>query len=168
VQKLLDIVWHNAVESLVEHRAWLAEDRRGRSRLGIRADKMTQDVNSAFSPDQSVFCSTAARGCGAADASPAYAALPSLVRHTNRPAGNQRKYTKRLTNHSPQIKWGICGQQTSPIMRQRGGSYDVMTHWSPPQPDSVGPTVVTRHLCIHRVKWRHRVYGHDTIAILWV
>ena len=21
---------------------------------------------------------------------------------------------------------------------------------------------------IHRVKWRHRVYGHDTIAILWV
>jgi len=29
----LDIVWHNAVESLVEHRAWLAEDRRGRSRL---------------------------------------------------------------------------------------------------------------------------------------
>jgi len=27
---LLDIVWHNAVESLVEHRAWLAEDRRGR------------------------------------------------------------------------------------------------------------------------------------------
>jgi len=31
VHKLLDIVWHNAVESLVEHRAWLAEDRRGRS-----------------------------------------------------------------------------------------------------------------------------------------
>ena len=30
VHKLLDIVWHNAVESLVEHRAWLAEDRRGR------------------------------------------------------------------------------------------------------------------------------------------
>jgi len=29
VHKLLDIVWHNAVESLVEHRAWLAEDRRG-------------------------------------------------------------------------------------------------------------------------------------------
>ena len=21
---------------------------------------------------------------------------------------------------------------------------------------------------IHRVKWRHRIYGHDTIAILWV
>jgi len=31
VHKLLDIVWHNAVESLVEHRAWLAEDSRGRS-----------------------------------------------------------------------------------------------------------------------------------------
>jgi len=21
--------------------------------------------------------------------------------------------------------------------------------------------------CIHRMEWRHRVYGHDTIAILW-
>ena len=25
------------------------------------------------------------------------------------------------------------------------------------------PTVTT-----HRVSWRHRIYGHDTIAILWV
>jgi len=22
--------------------------------------------------------------------------------------------------------------------------------------------------CIHRLKWRHMIYGHDTIAILWV
>ena len=21
---------------------------------------------------------------------------------------------------------------------------------------------------MHRVKWRHSIYGHDTIAILWV
>ena len=29
MHKLLDIVQHNSVESLVKHRAWLAEDRRG-------------------------------------------------------------------------------------------------------------------------------------------
>ena len=36
-------------------------------------------------------------GCSTADASPAYAALPSLVPYTNRPAGHQRRFTKRPT-----------------------------------------------------------------------
>jgi len=32
-----------------------------------------------------------------------------------------------------------------------------------------GQTVsIERRLRIHKVKWRHRIYGHDTIAILWV
>ena len=30
------------------------------------------------------------------------------------------------------------------------------------------PDLIHLHLPIHRVKWRHGVYGHDTIAILWV
>jgi len=29
-------------------------------------------------------------------------------------------------------------------------------------------TYNTVAVCIHRVKWRHIIYGHDTIAILWV
>jgi len=28
--------------------------------------------------------------------------------------------------------------------------------------------VCSARVAIHRVKWRHRVYGHDAIAILWV
>jgi len=28
--------------------------------------------------------------------------------------------------------------------------------------------VTSRHTEIHRVKWRHSIYGHDTIVILWV
>ena len=50
----------------------------------LRANTVIQDVNPAFSPDQSMlnFCSAAANGRSAADASPL---LPSfLVRYTNR------------------------------------------------------------------------------------
>ena len=36
-------------------------------------------------------------GCSAADTSLTYAALPSLVPYTNRPAGHQRSFTKRPT-----------------------------------------------------------------------
>jgi len=46
-------------------------------------------------------CSTSAQllhGCSAADASPASAALTSLVPYTNRLFGHQRRFTKRLTN----------------------------------------------------------------------
>jgi len=48
-----------------------------------------QDVNSAFSPDQSVlnFCSTAKRS-----PTPPH----SLARYTNRPFGHERIHTKRL------------------------------------------------------------------------
>jgi len=57
-----------------------------------------QDVNSAFSPDQSVlnFYSTTAR-LQRADVSPAYAAPPSLFRYTDRPFGHQWGCTQRLT-----------------------------------------------------------------------
>jgi len=50
--------------------------RAGGCRLPDRA--MAQDVNSTFSPDESVlnFCSTAMRGCSAAHVSPAYSTLP--------------------------------------------------------------------------------------------
>jgi len=27
---------------------------------------------------------------------------------------------------------------------------------------------IINHRVMHRVKWRHRIYGHDTIAMLWV
>ena len=55
--------------------------------------------------------STAIHGCSAADVSPAYAALSSLVRYTNRPCGHQRRSTKRLTiaitKHScARLVWG--------------------------------------------------------------
>jgi len=64
-------------------------------------NKLVRNVNSAFSPDQSVlsFRSSAQllHGRSAADASPAYAAPPSFVPYTNRPFGHQRRYTKRLT-----------------------------------------------------------------------
>jgi len=33
-----------------------------------------------------------------------------------------------------------------------------------PSAEGAGPTTSN----IHRVKWRHSIYGHDTIAILWV
>ena len=32
----------------------------------------------------------------------------------------------------------------------------------------IPPLMSKRTICIDRVKWRHIIYGHDTIAILWV
>ena len=61
----------------------------------LRINKMTQNVNSTFSPDQSVLnfrsSTQLLRGCSAADVSPAYAARPSLVPYTNRPSGHQKE-----------------------------------------------------------------------------
>jgi len=38
-----------------------------------------------------------------------------------------------------------------------------------PNNEKPGPTTTTRlKTDIHRVKLRHRIYGHDAIAILWV
>ena len=56
------------------------------------------DVNSAFSPDQSVsnFRSSARLLHGCRRKSRLYVAPPSLVRFTNRPFGHQRRYTKRF------------------------------------------------------------------------
>jgi len=67
----------------------------------LRANKTIRDVNSAFTPDQSVLSLRSSaqllHGCSAAHVSPAYAAPPSLVPYANRPFADQRRYTKRLT-----------------------------------------------------------------------
>jgi len=36
------------------------------------------------------------------------------------------------------------------------------------QADGPARNIVPPDPSIHRVKWRHRIHGHDTIAILWV
>ena len=42
-------------------------------------------------------------------------------------------------------------------------------HCMPQSVDFVSASDATRSVdSIHGVKWRHRIYGHDTIAILWV
>jgi len=68
----------------------------------FRANKMTQDVNSAVLPDQSVlsFRSSAKllHGRSAADVSPAYAALSSLVLYASRPF--EHSSSPRLSLHS--------------------------------------------------------------------
>jgi len=38
----------------------------------------------------------------------------------------------------------------------------------PPLRSCGGTTCIRLSIDIHRVKWRHRIYGHDTFAILWV
>jgi len=69
----------------------------------LYGNKMIQDVNSAFSPDQSVlaFWSSAEllHGSSAADVSPAYAALTSLVQCTNPAFGHQRKLSAFKTGN---------------------------------------------------------------------
>jgi len=62
----------------------------------LRANNMIQELNCAFSPDQSVlnFCSTAAASQTQA---PPPTQPPSVVRYTNRPFGHQTGYTKHPT-----------------------------------------------------------------------
>jgi len=88
----------------------------------LLANKIIQDVKTAFSPHQSVlnFCSAATNGHSAADASPSYAAiLPCLVyQPSNRRFGHQRRYMKRLTIviqcfYSVGQPAAACGAKTS-------------------------------------------------------
>ena len=67
--------------------------------LTLHTITMILDVNSAFSPGQFVlnFCSTATRLQCRRRKSRRYAALPFLVRYTNRPRVHQRRYTKRTS-----------------------------------------------------------------------
>jgi len=65
-------------------------------------------VNSAFLLDNSVsnFGSSAQlqHGCGPANASPVYGALPSLARYADRPFGHHRRHTKRLMIYAYNVR----------------------------------------------------------------
>jgi len=61
--------------------------------------KMFQDVNSVFSPDQSVLSfSSSAQSLHGCIAPPIHAVVRFFVRYTNHPFGHQRRYTKRHHN----------------------------------------------------------------------